>query len=863
MAAGVGKTRAMLQAARRRQADGVDVVAGCVETHGQAEAEALLAGLPTCPRRDPGSRPAARDEMDLDALLARQPRLALVDDLARANPPGSRHPKRYQDVIELLDAGIDVYTTVNVQHLESRADTVRQITGVAVRETVPDSLVEQASAIELVDLSPEELLRRLAEGKVHTGEGSELAAQGFFRLGNLTALREMALRLTAERVDHQLRDYMQVKRIAGPWKSGERLMVAVSAAASSERLVRWARRMAYNLEAPWLAVYVETSRELSEEEKARLARVLALAQELGAEVVTTTGEDVPRALVRVAQQRNVTQIVVGKPERGQFQRLLGSARIVDRLIQESGAVDIYVATGELDDRGARQPRLPARAAGRAEWGQYGRVLAVAAATTALNLILSHYIGYRAAALLYLLAVSIVGLFMSRGPVLVMATLSAVLWNFLFIPPRLTFYIHDVDDVLMYVMYFAVALITGTLTSRLRAQEKAVRQREERATAMYALAREVASALTLDDVLRTAAKQIGQAFNADVAFLLAGDDGRLLDRPHPMSTLAPAEKEMPVASLAFERQRAAGQHTDTLPQAEAHWLPLRVPSGVAGVMGVRAREGQRLNIDQQTLLETFAGQIALAIERERLDEAAERARVAMESERLSRTLLNSVSHELRTPIATITGAATSLLDEKVSRAPGLWAPVVGEIQVAADRLNRVVENLLGMTRLESGRLKPKLEWCEVGDLVSVAVHRVTADLARHELTVDVAPDLPLVRLDFVMLEQALINLLHNAAAYTPPGTPVRVAALADGADLVLSVTDRGPGLPADVERVFEKFYRAPGVKPGGMGLGLAIARGLVEAHGGTITAENGADGGACFTIRLPLGQPPVVPREGSE
>jgi two-component system, OmpR family, sensor histidine kinase KdpD len=862
MAAGVGKTYAMLETARTAMADGVDVAVAYVETHGRAETEHLLNGLEIVPRKHYEYRSAVLEEMDLDAVLARKPHLALVDELAHTNAPGTRHPKRYQDVLELLDAGVDVYTTLNVQHLESRADTVRQITGVTVRETVPDSIVEEAAEIELIDLAPEELLKRLAEGKVYTGERADQAAQHFFRQGNLTALREMALRLTAERVDHQLRNYMQVKHIAGPWKSGERLMVAVSASPLSERLVRWTRRMAYNLDAPWLAVYVETSREPTANEKARLVQCMALARELGAEVVTTSDVDVPRALLRVARQHNVTQLVVGKPERSLLQEYFGNARVVNRLIRESGDIDIYVVTGDKTATTARPLAIPWEA--RAEWLHYLIALGAVALITVVNLVLMPYIGYRAVALVYLFVVSTLALFTGRWPVLLAAAISALLWDFLFIPPRFTFWISLVEDVLMFGMYFTVALITGTLTSRLRAQEKAVRHREERATAMYTLAREVASALTMDDVLKTAAKQIGQAFNADVAFLLAWANGRLADQPHPASTLALTPKEMSVAALAFQKQRRAGRFTDTLPLAEAEWLPLRAPNGVVGVMGVRTRETQRLSIDQQALLETFAGQVALAIERERLGEAAEHTRVVVESERLYKTLLNSVSHELRTPIATIGGAATTLLDDKVSSDPARWVSVVHEVQSATDRLNRIVENLLGMTRLESGRLAPKLDWCDVSDLVSVAVNRMKPDFAQHELIVDVAPDLPLAQIDYVMMEQALLNLLHNAAVHTPPGTRVRIIARMDGQDLLLSVADRGPGLPpADLERVFDKFYRAPGARPGGTGLGLSITKGLVEAQGGRVTAENRANGGARFIIRLPIGAPPAMPQEDAE
>ena len=480
---------------------------------------------------------------------------------------------------------------------------------------------------------------------------------------------------------------------------------------------------------------------------------------------------------------------------------------------------------------------------RSRWLPYLIALAVVALTTAANLIVLPYIGYRAVALVYLFVVSTLGLFAGRGPVLAAAAASAIVWNFAFIPPRFTMQIHSVEDALMFGMYFILALITGTLTSRLRAQEKAERQREARTAALYALAREVSNAVTMADVLRTAAKQIGQAFNADVAFLLDQPNGQLADLPHPASTLALTNEE---------------------PGDDFQFLPLVAPSGRVGMMGVRTRKIQRRTTEQQNLLETFAGQIALAIERERLDEAAEHAQVLAESERLYKTLLNSVSHELRTPIAAIASAASGLLDSKIGDSLDARISLAREIQDASDRLDRVVENLLNMTRLESGRLKPNRVWCDVSDLIGVVVRRVKGDLARHELAVDAAQDLPLVRMDFVLMEQALTNLLHNAAMHTPPGTRISVAAKIDGADLILSVADQGPGLPpGDLGRVFEKFYRAPGAAPGGTGLGLSITKGLVEAQGGAITVENGAAGGANFIIRLPVSEPPIVPQERTE
>ncbi|MFN8595714.1 MAG: sensor histidine kinase KdpD [Anaerolineae bacterium] len=860
MAAGVGKTYAMLEAAVQRQADKVDVVIGYVETHGRAETEALAANLPLVAPQKLDYRGAQFDEMDLDAILARHPQLVLVDELAHTNSPGARHPKRYQDVLELLDAGIDVYTTLNVQHLESRADTVHQITGIVVNETVPDSVLELADEIELIDLVPEELQKRLAEGKVYLGERADAAARNFFRTGNLTALREMALRFTAERVNHQLQDYMQVKQIAGPWKSGERLMVAISPSTLSERLVRWTRRMAYNLEASWVAVYVETPQVLSPEDQARLVRNLALARELGGEVVTTASDDVIDALLRIARQRNITQIVVGKPARARLRELLTGGTLVNRLIRQSGNIDVYVVRGDETESTGRPP-IAVRPVLHSNVKQYATALLVVTGVTGLNLLATQVINYHAVALVYLFVVLLIGQFMGRGPVLVAAALSALLWNFLFIPPQLTISISAFDDVLMFGMYFIVALATGQLTARLRSQERAVLHREERATALYLLTREVASAVTMDDVLETAVDQIGRVFDAQVAIVLANPIGQLAIEPHSASTLTLTDKERNVALWSFMNRKPAGRFTDTLTLADAHYLPLLAPGGIVGVMGVRTRQTAPLSIEQEELLETFASQVALSIEREMLDEAAERSKVLAESERLYKTLLNSISHELRTPIAAITGAASSLLEPNAGDRAETRTVLVGEIQTAADRLNRLVENLLDMTRLESGLLKIKQDWCDVSDLINVTVERLKSPLARHDVRIDIAPNLPLVKMDFVLMEQALTNLLHNAVTYTPPGTHVHVTAKLDGANLMIIVADQGPGLPPEsVERVFDKFYRGPRARAGGVGLGLSITRGLIEAHGGTITAENRVSGGAQFTLRLPLATPPASPEE---
>lgn len=852
MAAGVGKTYAMLQAAHERKAEGVDVVIAYIETHKRAETDELVNGLELIPRQAYEYRGAPLTEMDLDAVVVRKPQLVLVDELAHTNAPGARHPKRYQDVQELLATGIDVYTTLNVQHLESRADAVRQITGVTVHETIPDSLLETADSIELIDLTPEELRKRLAEGKVYTAERAETAADNFFRVGNLTALREMALRLTAERVDHQLQDYMQLKQIAGPWKSGERLMVAISPHPLSERLVRWTRRMAYNLEAPWLAVYVEATRALSIAEQTQLARTLALARELGGEVISTTGVEVVEALLRVARQRNVTQIVMGKPARSWWREWLSGGSLVDKVVRRSGSIDIYIVTGDAADNPLTT--APLRLPLQSNATQYTIAIGAILLAVGVNWLLVPLVGYQAVAIILLFTVSVLASFIGRGPTLLAAALSAVLWDFLFIPPRFTFNISKIEDALFFGLYFIIAIVMGNLTARLRGQEQAIRQREARTEALYKLAREVAQAVDMEAVLRTAVVQIQTMFHAETVIILRDTANHL--RPHTVSTFVPDEKELSVAMWVFTNNKLAGRFTDTLPLAQACYFPLCAHSMMVGVLGVRLET--RLTPTQENLLETFASQVALAIERELLDEAAERAALVTQSEKLYKTLLNSVSHELRTPIAAIIGASSSLQTLPPQNAIAQRETLLQEIQISAERLNRLVENLLDMSRLESGLLKPHLDWHDVSDLVSVAVNRARPLLTHHDLVVDVAPNLPLARLDFVLMEQVLVNLLHNAALYTPPGTRVRVTAKTEDNELILSVADRGPGLPGEtLEKVFEKFYRAPGTAAGGTGLGLSIVHGLVEAHGGTIIAENRINGGIRFIIRIPLTTPPAI------
>jgi two-component system sensor histidine kinase KdpD len=855
MCAGVGKTYEMLKAAHEAKAKGIDVVIGIVETHKRAETEALLVGLSLLPRKKMDYKGTTLEEMDLDAILVMKPALVLVDELAHTNAPGSRHAKRFQDVQELLENGIDVYTTLNVQHLESRADTVAQITGATIRETVPDSIFDQADEVEIIDIPPDELLKRLSEGKVYAPERSAQAIQNFFRKGNLTALREMSLRLTAERVDHQLRDYMRTMRISGPWKSGQRLLVGISSSPHTVSLIRWARRMAYSMDASWIAVYVESSRQPSEAAKMQLAKNIKLATELGAEIVTTSDEDIAQALVRVAREQNATQVLVGKTQRPmRFKKSL-----LERVMEKSGDLDVY-AVGAVDE--SRSPsktlRLPEV---QSELGQYAVAAGIVCLVALLCYPLSSFLGYQTVSLMLLLTIALLPLRFGAGPVLLAAAFSAAMWDYFFIPPRFTFVVTSFQDVLMLVTYFAIAAVTGVLTARVRAREKAVRAREERTMALYTLTKDLANASTQSVVAASAVSNIKKFFNAEVAIFLSDVDGDVFTQADPASSFAVDSKEFSVAAWVYWNEKKAGKFTDTLPFAHATYYPITGPRYPLGVIGVKLSQNEPLGSDQETLLQNFISQVSLTLEREQLDQMAKRSATLAESERLYKTLFNSISHELRTPISAIVGASESMLDGKTASDPGVQFTLLKEINAAGERLNRLVENLLNMTRLESGRIMPQPDWCDLHDLIGTVTRKLERELSAHQVSVEVQTDMPLVKLDFGLVEQALTNLLHNASQYTPVGSAIRIQAFAAGNDCVLMVSDNGRGLPKEsLPKIFEKFYRVPGTRVGGTGLGLSIAKGFVEAHKGIIEATNNELGGATFTIRLPLNPGESSPSE---
>jgi len=710
MAAGVGKTYAMLKAGRERLAAGQEVVLGLVETHQRAETAALAEGFPAIPRKKIEYRGAEMEEMDLETILARHPDLVLVDELAHTNVPGSRHPKRYQDVVDLLDAGINVYSTMNVQHLESRVDLVQLITAIQVRETVPDSVLDLADQIELVDISPTELLKRFKEGKIYPAERAERATQHFFQESHLTALREIALRATADKVDQELQGIMSSRNIEGPWETGERLMVAVSPSPFTERLLRATRRMAMHLEAPWIAVYVDTGSTLSEDAQNRLVKNLELARELGAEVVTTQDTDIVAGIQRMARSKNVVQIVIGRPEKRFWKDLIAGGTLLDRLVRECRDIDIHVIRQtETPKRPFTLWNLPAS---ESQSSTYLKTALFILSIFGINWFLAPVLGYRSVGFVFLLAVIGVGLFTALGPTLLAASLSALIWNFFFIPPLFTFSISKSEDIMMFLTYFAVALVTGVFAYRIRRHQKALRLREESTQTLYEVLKAMTLARGVDAVVDVALQRIAELFQGECC-VFTSLGGRLKDTP-AYGTMPVDVKERAVADWSFQNGRIAGWSTETLPLSTCLAISLKLGERKYGVLLFRPKTGRHLTNEQRNMLFVMSNQIAVALAKNDFDEETSRTRVLQESEKLHQTLLNCISHELRTPLTAMMGAATALQEDKTAADPKARRTLTEEMVDSADRLNRVFENLLDMTRLEGGILKLNREWFDLSE-----------------------------------------------------------------------------------------------------------------------------------------------------
>jgi two-component system, OmpR family, sensor histidine kinase KdpD len=859
-APGVGKTYTMLEVARAEmEREKRDVVVGIVETHGRYETGAQLLGLELLPRLKLRYRGVDVQEFNLDAALARRPQLLLVDELAHTNAHGSRHPKRWQDVEELLDAGIDVFSTMNVQHVESLNDVVAKVTGVQVRETVPDALLERAAELKLVDLPPDDLLERLRDGKVYLPAQAERAVENFFKKGNLIALRELSLRHTAERVDAQMREYRKAQGIEQTWAVTEQLMVALSPSPYSPRLVRAARRMAASLHARWFAVYVErhSARQLTQVVRTRLSHNLRLAEQLGAEVVTLSGENASDEILRFARERNITKLIVGKPLPTRWrERFRGS--LVDQLIRRSGDIDVYVTAGDPDD-GQKAPDRSDREPIRVS--SVFAALAVPMVSTGVALLAFGRDQLPDVVMVYLLGIMLISSrFELRASVL--AALSSVAaFDFFFVPPYLTFAVLDLRHATTFIVMFLVAIVISGLTQRVRNQAAAAREREGRTAMLYELSRELAAAQDPHSVLRAAAARLATTFGSQVSVFTPGHDGQVSCAYTTSETSEGSNREVSIAQWVWANRREAGLGTGTLPSAGALYVPLVASGGgVVGVLGLKPENPERFaELDQRRQVDTFAAQLALAMERAALAEETAKVRREMEAEQLRSSLLSSVSHDLRTPLAVITGATSTLLQNDRPMDAATQRELLGTVLEEADRLNRLIRNLLDMTRLESGAVKVRKEWLPLEELVGAALNRLEARLSGREVSVTLPANLPLVPCDAVLIEQTLINLLENAAKYG--AGRIDIGATSTAGEVIVEVADRGPGVPAGEERrIFDKFQRgARDGSPDGVGLGLTICRAIVAAHGGRLWVSNRDGGGASFRFALPIeGAPPPMP-----
>lgn len=860
-APGVGKTYAMLGRARRLKETGVDIAVGLVETHGRGETAALLEGLEIVPRRQYLHQGRPQEEFDLDAALVRKPQIIVVDELAHTNAPDSRHPKRYQDIEELLDAGIDVWTALNIQHLESLSDVVARITGVEIRERVPDTVLKRADEVLLVDLPPAELITRLKEGKVYLPGNAKRAADGFFRLGNLTALRELALRRTADRVDDQMVDYLRQNAIEGPWETTERLLVCIGPDALSDKVVRTASRLASGLNAPWLVVSVERDdREPHDGDSGRrLDETFRLAEQMGAETRRVRGRDFVEEILKLARREHATQIVIGARRPALWSRYF-TPSLPDALIARAAGLGVYIVSSAEDQPPRRKPVKTLSRLGVLR--DIGAAALSVTGATLVGVVIDRLIDLPNLSMLFLLAVLVSAIYFGRVAAVAAAFLSLLAYNYFFIEPLHTFTIAEPHEVFALVIFLAAAALAGSLASRVREQADAAHARAVATQALYEYSRKLSGTAKADDVLWASVTQMQATLKRSVVLALPKDGDLQLGAAWPPDTEL-SVADMTAVRWAFEKQEAAGSGTGTLPTVAFQFRPLMSPHGVIGVCGFY-RNDKPLDIGEERALSAIMDQTAIAIDRARLAQESVKHAAQLEGERFRTALLSSISHDLRTPLATITGAVTSLrqFGEKMDAASR--DDLLASIEEEGARLSRFVSNLLDMTRIEAGTVNARRDWVDVADVVRTTVERVKKYFPDRAIDTSVAAGLPLMRGDSVLLGQVLFNLIDNAYKYGGE-TPVSVYARQDAGELVLSVTDMGKGIPAaDLDRVFEKFFRrgkADGRSPG-TGLGLSISRGFVEAMGGRIKAESPAlkKRGTRITMRFPVTDPKITEKD---
>jgi len=875
-AAGVGKTYAMLLAARERRSENIDIIVGLVETHGRKETAALMDGLEVLPPKLIEYRRTTLREFDLDAALKRKPSIILVDELAHTNAQGCRHPKRWQDIEELLDAGIDVYTALNVQHLESLNDDIGQISGIRVWETVPDTVFEEATEVELVDLPPDELLNRLNDGKVYVPQQAQEAIKNFFRKGNLIALRELALRQTANRVDAQMLDYRDDHSIREVWQVSERILVCIGPNALAERLVRAGKRLANSLRAEWIVVYVETPelQRLPAEKRDSVLRILRLAEQLGAETVALSAPDMSAAIVKLSKERNITKIVMGKPTRRGWKRLLLGS-VVDMLISDAHNINLYLLGSPRHERGGSGdkselslyrksplPGLSVRLSTRKKGYYLGYIWAIV--VTLSSALLAHLMfgKFELANLImfFLLGVVFIATRFGRGPSILASFLGVALFDFFFVRPYFSFSVSDSQYLVTFVAMLTVGIVISNLTANVRSQAKVAAHRERRATVLYAMSKDLASSQSEDEIVRTAVRHLNSEFGSRNVILFPDANGRIVYPKTPSLRESLQAADLSVAQWVLDNNEIAGQGTHTLAGAEAIYFPLSNGESVVGVLVMLPVNLRRIFLpEQQKLLDTFLRQIAQAITRVRLAEQARKTQVDVEAERLRNSLLSSISHDLRTPLATIVGSASTLVEEDDTLKAEDKLELSHAIYDEAQRMSSLVNNILDMARLDAGAIELNKQWYPLEEIIGAVLTRLQKRLTDRLVTVKLPPGIPMIFVDAVMIEQVLINLLENALRYTPEGSSLEIMAEASSFAVEISVADQGPGIPKGIEnQLFEKFYRVRHeAAQSGVGLGLAICRAIIEAHGGSIQAQNRPTGGAVFSFIIPLDHTPPV------
>ncbi|KIC75546.1 Sensor protein KdpD [Neochlamydia sp. EPS4] len=847
MAAGVGKTYAMLEDGQQRRLEGVDIVIGVINTHGRKETAALTDGLESIPEKSISYRGNIFTELDIDTIIKRKPHIVLIDELAHTNVPGSRHTKRWQDVIEILEAGIDVYTTLNVQHIESRKDVVEEITGIVIRETVPDSLIERASQIELVDITPTGLLRRLKEGKVYIGPQSEIAAKNFFQVDRLTALREIALRLTAEKVDHDLHGLLPSAERSSLWKPSERLMVAISSSPHSQRLIRLARRYAFTLDAPWIALHVDNGKKLSEKDQKQLAKNLSLARELGAEVITTADTSIGIALKRMAKQKNVTQIIIGRPQNTLFKKLMGMSNLLDILNQEASGIDVHVIHHDASVPLNASPW--AKVEFTSTYKDYGWALFFTLLIAMLGGVCSLYLSYQMVGFIFFFFFLGFSLFLGKGPLVLSATIFSLIWSMLFLPSFNSPYFGEME-IGLFLSFAAATCVLSILTDRIKKREQLLRHREEKSQVLYEIVKELATTSFNKELFLSICARLNNLLDGRAEiFLKKVDDGLMI---HVETDLLKDEKEKAVATWVFENTKMAGWSTDTLSSVNNLYLPLKGFKETVGILAFRPNFPKVIQQEEITLLQTICQQVAHYVERTFKEEKLRKNEYLKQIEKVQHNILSSLSLEFKTPLHSIRGAARELKSAELAKNAELRSHKIQQIEESSNYLNRMVENIVTMSQLSTGFLKVSKKLLSLSEVIEASVASLQKNLEKHIIKVEVDKDIPPIYYDFSLIELLLCNLLINAAAYSLPGKEILISSHKMENFVLLSVADEGPGIPLNfIPRLFEKFYRIPGTPSNGMGLGLAVVKTIADLHQAKIEVHNRPKRGTVFTLYFPL------------